>query len=255
MRNLTTEQWSEIQKAAQARRRGYADADVVAMIDAGASAAAIRERFNCSQKTVKLIANKNNRRAPPRADVWSADMVERLAELREQGLSQAAIGRDLGVSANAVSGRVARLDKRSTPAPQNVLPEQQERDIRAMLNDGGSNRYICEHCHIGDQRLNKLRALWGFPAAREVRPMVRGGRQPRVDLPEPVGALLPLVWSVPMRTAEVVEFKAPSPRQCTHVTEGPRPMVWIRCEHDTKSGSSWCPAHHAIVYPKRSVAA
>jgi hypothetical protein len=140
--------------------------------------------------------------------------------------------------------------------------------VADMLRNGLSTMRISREIDVSEHQARKVRDQEGIPRLLQRGPqhgMKRPGTltsgagrtwaaddegcgQALLDLPVPVPAR-PLVWSVPM-APNVVEFKPPSPRQCTWVDEGARPMTWIRCEHDTKNGS-WCAFHRSIVFVQR----
>lgn len=54
--------------------------------------------------------------------IWTPELIEQLAALWEQGLATAEIGRQLGLSKNAVIGKAHRLALRPRPSPLKSPP-------------------------------------------------------------------------------------------------------------------------------------
>ncbi len=83
------------------------------------------------------------------AMAWTDEMVAELARLWEQGLSTGDIGRQLGVSKNAVVGKAHRLGLTGRPSPIKRTSPKPKKEKQLSLVDLGPN---CCRWPIGDPR-------------------------------------------------------------------------------------------------------
>lgn len=83
------------------------------------------------------------------AMAWTDEMVAELARLWEQGLSTGEIGKQLGVSKNAVVGKAHRLGLTGRPSPIKRTASKQKTEKQASLVDLGPS---CCRWPIGDPR-------------------------------------------------------------------------------------------------------
>lgn len=148
--------------------------------------------------------------------IWKEETITRLRTLWAEGHSTSEIGRRLGASKNAIVGKAHRLDLDGRPSP---------------IRRGGPAPVI--------------RAPSPPPAPRITLPPM-----PPVEAYVPRAAPAKPLPVGPVPAAEVVEFRPPSPRQCTWLS-GDRPRDFVRCEHDSVLGKSFCPTHYAVCYTKR----
>lgn len=68
--------------------------------------------------------------------VWNDDTIERLKKLWAEGLTTGEIGKELGVSKNAVVGKAHRLGLKGRPSPIKRPKKEKEKDtkIRSVID-------------------------------------------------------------------------------------------------------------------------
>lgn len=81
--------------------------------------------------------------------IWTAERVEQLAQLWNEGLSTAEIGRRLGITKNAVVGKAHRLALAPRPSPLKIKPVEPRPQPRVVFEFSGPS---CSwpHGHPGD---------------------------------------------------------------------------------------------------------
>jgi transposase-like protein len=87
---------------------------IVERLTAGVTARAVAVEFGITHQRVSQIRKRLTGAGPGAArPPWSFDRTERLQRLQREGLTHAAIARELGVSRSAVVSKVHRLRLRS----------------------------------------------------------------------------------------------------------------------------------------------
>ncbi len=155
-------------KATHEQSRGFTDAELIACVDAGAGNSEIREKFNCSQKTIRLILRKNGRQALGRDysdTVWTKELTEQFLKLRAENLSSTEIGLRLGVTANSVIGKSHRMDA-PLPAKTRKRPVEKHGEVEALLRNGLSAYRVAETAHVSLPFVRSLRNALGIPIIR-----------------------------------------------------------------------------------------
>ncbi|MGE4164080.1 MAG: HNH endonuclease [Vicinamibacterales bacterium] len=145
--------------------------EVAELYRSGLSLSALAERLDCSTPTItKALKRAGVDTRSTRPVFWTPERLARLAELHAQGLSQSAIGKELGVSQTVVGGRL-RAEGIIPPSTRPTGPDSPRwRGGRHVNNQGyayvrisrddpmwcmtqPSNAYVAEH------RLAMARAL------------------------------------------------------------------------------------------------
>jgi hypothetical protein len=129
--------------------------------------------------------------------MWTEARVEYLCTLKEQGLSRAEIGQRMGISKNAVTGKLDRLNGPRPVSRENLnLQKWGEEETTKLRNLWSSNRVsvasIAQFLNrsIGSCR-HKANALGlsrppGVIRKKHIRPNARGPRKPQVAKPIPI---------------------------------------------------------------------
>ena len=96
------------------KMRAFRNRAIVERLTAGSTIRAVAAEFGITHQRVSQI-RKQLTGAPSGAAhrPWSFDRTERLRALRREGLTSAAIARELGVSRGAVRSKLHRLRRRS----------------------------------------------------------------------------------------------------------------------------------------------
>lgn len=152
---------------------------------------------------------------------WAEDTVQRLRKLWEAGLSTAAIGRQLGVTKNAVVGKAHRLNLPLRPSPIRYTSEPRPRKPRVP--------------RVQKQSLPLLACLDGSAPTPEPRkPYV-----PKIRHPE-----APMAVPTP---AKSVFVRPPTP--CCWPFGDPKDKENFRfCGEPSKLGRPYCHLHCEIAY-------
>ena len=101
------------------------DRIILERLSAGVTARAVAAEFGITHQRVSQIRQRLTGARPGEARRrWSIDRIERLQRLQREGLTHAAIARELGVSRSAVIGKLHRLRLRSER--ERSLPERQQ---------------------------------------------------------------------------------------------------------------------------------
>ncbi len=155
---------------------------------------------------------------------WTAESIQRLTRLWEAGdLSASEIGEVMGISKNAVIGKVRRLGLSGRPNPVNI--GRAPRAEPAKRQRGAS--------------LPALVSLGGMDA---VEPAATAAPvAPPSLIPFPAAVVVPVVVAPAFR------------RQCEWL-EGSAPP-FVRCDASAVAGKSWCRGHYDRVFVRRPRAA
>jgi DNA-binding CsgD family transcriptional regulator len=90
------------------------DRIILERLNAGVTARAVAAEFGISHQRVSQIRKRlTGTRLGVARRPWSLDRIERLQRLQREGLTSAAIARELSVSRSAVAGKLHRLRLRS----------------------------------------------------------------------------------------------------------------------------------------------
>jgi GcrA cell cycle regulator len=142
--------------------------------------------------------------------VWTEEAIARLRMLWAEGHSASEIGRRLGVSKNAVVGKVHRLGLPARPSP-----------IRRDGSGGAPRRPAPRR--VTGPTLPPLSSISARPPARPAAP----APQPRAVLtPRPFAPAMPCCWPI----------------------GEPRSANFRYCDKPTYPGRVYCPEHYAIAY-------
>lgn len=148
-------------------------------------------------------------------DVWTEDRTKRLVELwGDEKLSARQIGADLGVSRNAVLGKVHRM----------ALP------ARASSVDPKVQR----HSDIDRERRRQAASL-----------KCSGARKKKVEIVPPPAAQ-PFQNTDTVTFAELRRFSAGDPNQCRFIEGSPQSALY--CGAPTAPGKAYCAHHHEITH-------
>jgi GcrA cell cycle regulator len=142
---------------------------------------------------------------------WSSEMESRLRTLAAEGLSYGAIGREFGLSRNAVIAKAHRMNLPARPSP--IVKSDALKPARRAR--GGKWAWV------------------EAPASSTLAPL------PVVaDMPPPVAPL------VPVRAGGGREC-------CWPMNNPPRGKPWLFCGAVTAAGKSYCAEHCALAYVQR----
>jgi GcrA cell cycle regulator len=96
------------------------NAAIVDRVSSGMSMKAVAAEFGLTPERIRQIlirATNGERECRPASVPWPEEREQRLRVLWDEGLSITTIGRRLGVSRNAVTGKARRLDLPARPSP------------------------------------------------------------------------------------------------------------------------------------------
>jgi hypothetical protein len=154
---------------------------------------------------------------------WTDEMVATMIRLRDQGYSSSQIGGVLGVSRNAVIGKVHRLGLQHTRLPRKagIMPPSRETEV------GRSRKRI-----LMPPKVKQMRQLAAMMRDVESSPSAR--------LPD-----LPSATGEPM-SVSLLELTG-----CKFAVNAAKPgEEHLFCNAPRKFGSSYCPDCHARCYTK-----
>jgi GcrA cell cycle regulator len=151
--------------------------------------------------------------------VWTEERSALLRTLWDGGMSAATIGRQIGASKNAVVGRVHRMGLTPRPSP---IPG---RDLTAPKVPRAPKSISAPPINVATlpPLMSEVSVLFGIA-------------------PPAPAVVVPMVHTAPAHPHRT--------RQCEWLT-GDRPRDFVRCDHPTIGGGSWCRAHHSVVFVRR----
>jgi GcrA cell cycle regulator len=157
---------------------------------------------------------------------WAEETIVRLRALWDEGLSTAEIGRQLGVSKNAVVGKAHRLDLPARPSP--------------IRRDGAGG---------GAPRRSSLRRLAGptLPPLSSTSPIGDAAAGPALP---PLAVLAPKSLSVPPPRAASPPLPRPYGRvvSCCWPLGEPGTRSFRFCEEASEPGKPYCQEHVKLAY-------
>jgi transcriptional regulator with XRE-family HTH domain len=104
---------------------------ILERLSAGGTVRAVAVEFGITHQRVSQIKRRlTGARLGAARRPWSLDRIEQLRRLRREGLTLAAIARELGVSRSAVAGKLHRLRLRSER--KRPLPERRQQVARSQ---------------------------------------------------------------------------------------------------------------------------
>lgn len=122
---MTPEMKAKISHVHQAKR-GYSDADVVAMIKSGATQKNVLGRFGCSRNLICRLCKQHDLKIPPRESTgWPVDKVQKMLGLIEEGHDRKEIAARMGITLGAAIAKFNKIGvypqrKPMTSEPQKV---------------------------------------------------------------------------------------------------------------------------------------
>lgn len=146
---------------------------------------------------------------------WAPEHIETLMALSGAGLSARKIGEHLGITRNAVIGKLHRLGIVSPKKPGLTAEERAEKERLAK-----------------DRKRELDRARRPTRLAPYTPPMVRP------EAPIPLG--------IPF--GDLADFKRLSPNQCRFMGSEEPATRWSCCAHETLPGQPFCEYHRALSY-------
>ena len=175
---------------------------------------------------------------------WSDEQKERLRVLWDEGLTTAAIGRELDVSKNAVIGKARRLNLPGRPSPVKRyspdLTAEREADLRRMRLAGYSHRTMAAALGISTSYIAKELLRLGLTSACS-------WPRPKITLPPLVSILRKperVSVSPPERKpAPVTVFKPRNFGQCCWVVGKAR-----YCDDPITQRGPYCDDHRKLAY-------
>jgi hypothetical protein len=177
---------------------------------------------------------------------WTPERDDRLTELWASGLSSRKIGDAMGMSKNAIVGRVHRMGLPSRPRPESfpleAVTDEQRGIIRRMWGYAGQDA-IMRAANMGWKRILKTAAVMDLPPRKATRAVVARAPAARINNSLVRAATIPLREDVSDRRV----FDA---TQCSFV------MVSTGRQHrycdepcvanEKGRPSPYCPDHYAI---------
>jgi hypothetical protein len=154
---------------------------------------------------------------------WTEDMLRTMLTLRDARHSASEIARELPgrMSRNAVIGKVHRMG----------LKLISDSETRTRKSQGLPSRAKPARQRMAESRARK-RMQDGLPPSAPVQ------TAPRLDATD-------------MRLLTLEDLNMGGARHCRWIEGDPRESHFY-CGNDAKAGSSYCPAHHAVVWVKGS---
>ena len=221
------------QIAASEKRRGFADGQVLEMIDAGRIMADITARFQCDSNVIWKIAGRHSRKMTLPKPEWTSAKIQELTTRWNAGESSAAIGRAMGMTKNKVVGKAHRLGLAGRESP-----------IKA-----GTAKVKGAHPIERIVPLPKLASV--APVLFGTVALVKDGGSVVVGMPI---ALPILASALPDVLPALPTFKPVSARRCEWL-DGDKPRNFVRCGESCAGSSSWCAGHSSRVFVRRAVQA
>lgn len=194
--------------------------------------------------------------AGERQDAWPAERIERFRQLWPQfELSAAEIGRQLGVSKNAVVGKAHRLGLEPRPSPIHAgagaygraAAERRRAAARQFAGSGATLPALASLSAAAVEKSQRPRRL-------PIKQTRKAGRLPSgVETHRLGGHVVPLHTLQPMAAAPVAPPRPVhrlSRFECTFPLNDGKP--WKFCEAPTVHGRPFCPDHCRRAYTGRA---
>lgn len=171
--------------------------------------------------------------------VWSEEAVERLKALHAQGLSGSELASRLGggLTRSAIFGKLHRLGLTGGTG------EAQPRVSRLAVYGATHGLADCGGANLSGANLSGAAHGTGpmkFNFARKTPPIKRASAEGKYQSPIPQGGP-----RLPSLNLSIIEI---GPGQCRFI-EGDDGLA---CGHRVAQGSSWCPAHHRVVFTEEA---
>ena len=183
---------------------------------------------------------------------WTPEQISELRRLWAEGLSTARIGREIGVSKNAVIGRARRMKLPRRQDPVSPMDPEKRARIIELIRSGLTNAAVADLVGSNHTTISDFRQAYGLPrspGATRLRvarsePVTKPPKQARpqmmtfirrVDVPEP-----------PVRPAPlpvVLKFRG----NCQYPLWTVRPDGRY-CDAPAIEGKPYCPDHYKICY-------
>jgi hypothetical protein len=173
--------------------------------------------------------------------VWDDTTISTLRRLWSEGHSASEIGRRMGFSKCAITGKSHRLDLDARPAAIKYSSEKSTEALH-LLVEGKSSLEAAKKVGCSKRYVNMLKVKHGLAA-----PKKRATLRDLFDYPsEPEPSrVLPMFWVAPVKP-----YIPPNPGTCCWL-DGNSPKDFIRCTELASGGTSWCPGHRRVVFAKR----
>lgn len=166
---------------------------------------------------------------------WNEETIARLRDLWATEMSAGAIGREMGISKNAVVGKAHRLN---LPARESPLPKRQFDQPRKPKHETARVRTAGLHVPQGTQVLQGD-TLAAFGAALSVL---------QQQEPDALAVTPPPVSPGHVNQTLKTTFRAAPAGKCQWPMGNGKP--WKFCHSATSAGRSYCSEHAALAYVK-----
>jgi GcrA cell cycle regulator len=155
---------------------------------------------------------------------WTLEAIDRLRDMWAQGLTTKEIGRRMGVSKNAITGKAHRLNLSTRPSP--------------IRRDPAAPRVT----QLMTPRMKEIIAEAHIAEARKKRRLPKAEERVETDEPPPPAAGA-LTGTQPAKTTQRVI-------KCCWPSGDPGTQEFQFCGKDSMSGKPYCAKHAAIAYVK-----
>lgn len=244
------------------RKRGFTDADVMAMINQGKRSTKIGAHFKISRGVVRRIARQNGHLCHGhtggngRDMDWSEEQIQTLIRLWDvrPKISCEKIGIQMGLSKNAIVGKAGRLDLPKRPgngrSPDGPRERKSDAELRRMVEEKyketARRKKITEREKYADF-ISKPRdpdptdTVENLPAIDPelIKPPPPPRIVPAAPPPLPVSRPPPMQILKPAR----------APSECCFPIGQPGTKAFRYCDDDTVPGKPYCDLHCALSFP------
>lgn len=203
---------------------------------------------------------------------WSEEREDRLTALVAQGLTHSQIGREIGLSRRAITGKIKRMGIQGPPVKPSIWTAERVETLKCMQAKGRSASQIAAALDCGMTRnsvIGKFHRLGLVGADRpkpvSVVPILKASTKQRVNnnpigfnhtkravgKARPVAMRQPALVVVP-RHGQVLFVDRPYDR-CAFIADDPKagPIGQLMCCGEAvKPGKSYCADHHAVCFVK-----
>jgi GcrA cell cycle regulator len=176
---------------------------------------------------------------------WTQEAIVRLRDMWDQGLSTAEIGRRMGVSKNAITGKVHRLNLPTRPSPirrDPAAPRVTQLNFSTRPSPIRRDPAAPRVTQLMTPQMKEIIAEAHIAEARKKRRLPKAEERVETDEPPPPAAGA-LTGTQPAKTTQRVT-------KCCWPSGDPGTPGFRYCEADTMSGKPYCAEHAAIAYVK-----
>lgn len=209
--------------ATRIAKRGFTDADLLALVDQGMKSTAIQVQLGCTAQIVRNICRKHGRPSPGRGYWYNEEIEQTMIKMRSSGVGNAGIAQALGITRSTVVGKLSRLKVQgelSFEPIKSVAPEMTpelrqklseihrakrgytDQDVIELTRSGATPQEIRNRLGCSQQLIQRVcdrngierpkrtyESAWSDEQTNELRTMVHQG-MPRSDIAKKIGVTI-----------------------------------------------------------------